>query len=698
MKTSGCCFWVVPFLSLAAAASAFAADESFFAHPGMIHSADQLDETRQMVFQEQQPWKDASDDLLLRANGDEGMGRSSHAIADFNVPGYYIDPEGHIRASEALNGDGWAAYACALAYQLTGDPVYAQKSIELLNAWAYLNTRYSGADGALVMSYAGVSLAFAGDLIWSSDLWDPADRDQFRRWVSTVLRSAGDGIKTRPNNWGAWGTLAVIASDYLLDDVAGVDAEVARLQSRIDTSIALEGYLPDETSRGDRGIWYTYFALAPLTAGCQIAWNARGVDLFHYGRLHLAVDYLFYYSLHPDQWPHYGGQQVLLPTPDNWPGNLFEAMVRIYNAPDYENWIAATRPHVLKGHHYAWTVPTLMRPLALPTNGLAESILEVMRRASDWQIAHLAGGEPKDWTWATFYAGLMASYGTTGESRYLDRAITWAEVNGWRLGPRMRHADDQCAGQTYLELYQLDPQSERIAPTQQTLDLMVADPHPGRVDWWWCDALFMAPPVFARLGALTGDPGYFDLMSMMWWDTTDFLFDPSEGLFYRDSNYFNRQCPNGQKMFWSRGNGWVVDGIVRVLQYLPLDYPDRQRFIDLLQTMAQRLAGLQKPDGYWASCLTDADDYPWPETSGTAAFTYALAWGINEGLLDPDQFSPTVFSGWSALVNAVNADGRLGWVQPPSGEPGISHESDTAPYGVGLFLLAGSEVFRLVSR
>jgi len=330
--------------------------------------------------------------------------------------------------------------------------------------------------------------------------------------------------------------------------------------------------------------------------------------------------------------------------------------------------------------------------------GFADSVIEVMRRASDWQIAHLPGGEPRDWIHSVFWAGLIAAYQTTGESAYVDCAVAWAQANQWMLGPRLRHADDQCAGQSYLELYQLDPQPERLVPTQETLDLMVHDPHPGRVDWWWCDALFMAPAVFARLGALTGDPAYADLMSAMWWDTTDFLFDPAESLFYRDASFFDRRCPNGEKMFWSRGNAWVIAGIVRVLQYLPADHPDRGRFIGLLQSMAQRVALLQKPDGYWPSCLTDPENFPWPETSGTAGFIYALAWGINEGILDADQYSSTVLNGWTALIQAINQDGKLGWVQLPGSQPAISHEEDTQPYGVGLFLLAGSEVFRFASN
>src|SRR5260370_36698078 len=140
-----------------------------------------------MALTQREPWKSAYDDLIRRADGAEGLGRSSHAVQDFNVPGYYVDPEGHIAASEALNGDGWAAYACPLAYQLSGNPTYGRQSLELLNSCAYVNTQYSAADGPLVMSYAGVSLAFAADLMWGSELWDGADREQFSTWLVRAL-------------------------------------------------------------------------------------------------------------------------------------------------------------------------------------------------------------------------------------------------------------------------------------------------------------------------------------------------------------------------------------------------------------------------------------------------------------------------------------------------------------------------------
>jgi unsaturated rhamnogalacturonyl hydrolase len=221
---------------------------------------------------------------------------------------------------------------------------------------------------------------------------------------------------------------------------------------------------------------------------------------------------------------------------------------------------------------------------------------------------------------------------------------------------------------------------------------------PGRKVWWWADALFMAPPAFARLGAATSQQKYFNTMSTMWWDVTSALYDPSSSLFFSDASYLNKTCANGQKMFWSRGNGWVMAGQARVLEYLPSGHPDRPKLVAQLQTMAARVATLQKPDGFWPACLTDAAAYPEPETSGTAAFVYALARGVDQGMLDGGQYLPIIRRGWTSLVGAVDADGKLGWVQPVGAAPGPSKQSDTQPYGIGLFLLAGSEVAKIADR
>jgi unsaturated rhamnogalacturonyl hydrolase len=194
---------------------------------------------------------------------------------------------------------------------------------------------------------------------------------------------------------------------------------------------------------------------------------------------------------------------------------------------------------------------------------------------------------------------------------------------------------------------------------------------------------------------VTGDRKYLDLANRLWWKTTDYLYDTSEHLYFRDSRFFDRREPNGKKVFWSRGNGWVFAGLARVLQELPADYPDRARYVTLFRQMAEKIAALQGADGYWRASLLDPDSRPNPETSGTGFFVYGLAWGINQGLLDRARYEPAVTRGWSALVKAVHPDGMLGWVQRIGDQPGATTADTTEVYGVGALLLAGSEVHTL---
>jgi rhamnogalacturonyl hydrolase YesR len=291
----------------------------------------------------------------------------------------------------------------------------------------------------------------------------------------------------------------------------------------------------------------------------------------------------------------------------------------------------------------------------------------------------------------------VATYATTKQARFVERATAWAQANQWSIGGD-QNPDWQCAGQSFLELYLRDRVAAHLVPTQTVIDGVVAAGQPGRKIWWWADALFMAPPVFARLGAITAQDKYVTAMSTMWWDVTSALYDPSAGLFFRDAGYLTKKCPNGQKMFWSRGNGWVMAGLSRVLDYLPAGHPERAKLVAQLQTMAARVAALQKADGFWPSCLTDAANYAEPETSGTSAFVFALAHGVEQGRLDGATYLPSIRRGWTALVGAVDRAGKLGWVQPVGAAPGPTKQSDTQPYGVGLFLLAGSEVAKIADR
>jgi rhamnogalacturonyl hydrolase YesR len=205
----------------------------------------------------------------------------------------------------------------------------------------------------------------------------------------------------------------------------------------------------------------------------------------------------------------------------------------------------------------------------------------------------------------------------------------------------------------------------------------------------------MSPPALVQASKATKDRRYLDFMNRMWWKTTDYLYDKDEHLYYRDSRFFDQRGPNGKKIFWSRGNGWVLAGLARVLQEMPADYEERPRYVALFREMAPKVASLQQSDGYWRSNLLDPEALPLPETSGTAFYVYGLAWGVNHGLLDRAAYEPAIERGWAALVRALHPDGKLGWVQRIGDQPGDTTAEGTEIYGVGALLLAGSEVHRL---
>jgi rhamnogalacturonyl hydrolase YesR len=320
-----------------------------------------------------------------------------------------------------------------------------------------------------------------------------------------------------------------------------------------------------------------------------------------------------------------------------------------------------------------------------------------MKLVADWQLARLPAEAQVDWTWAALYTGFVAVPGKVAGGKYQQAMMSVSEHLDWQPGPRVMHADDQAIGQTYLELYLLHRDHKMIEPLMARLreEMAAPDPtDPKKPLWWWCDALFMAPPVYADVYAATGDTKYLDFMDHEWDITTKLLYDPSKHLYFRDASYLDKKEKNGQPLFWSRGNGWVMGGIVRVLQRLPAGSPLRPKYIALLKEMAAEMLAIQGKDGLWRPGLLDADAYPLPEVSGSAFITYALAYGVNEGILDRATYWPAVRKAWAGLLTHVYADGRLGSIQPVGAAPGAYTETSSYVYGVGAYLLAGSEIYR----
>ncbi|WP_428950202.1 glycoside hydrolase family 88 protein [Streptomyces sp. cg35] len=373
------------------------------------------------------------------------------------------------------------------------------------------------------------------------------------------------------------------------------------------------------------------------------------------------------------------------------------------------------RRHFLSGAA-ALTVTTALAPLAHaapPPAALPPrtEIVTVLRRVADhWIAAHSDSGDNL-WANATFFSGLLALRRLTGDTRYLTYARNWAERHDYALngGATTRHADNQCAAQAYLDLYEAEPEDAKLTALEANLHRMTYTDQPDKNDdWWWDDALHMAMPPFARLGALRADPAYAQKLHRLYSHTKHTeggpgLYDDATGLWYRDKRFLpgGIVAPSGKPVLWSRGNGWVAGGHAKTLKALPSAHPDAPEYRATLKRLVEAVAAVQRTDGFWNVNLADPTHLPGPETSGTSFFLYGTAYAIRAGLVDRAALLPVAARAWNGLVGkAVHPDGFLGYVQkvgdrPESSQP-ITYDS-TADFGVGGFLLAGTELAALAA-
>jgi len=344
---------------------------SAFDHPGGITSSSRIQAVRKNLGRE--PWRSAF--AQLRSEALAALDYKTDAPETLRVPGYYSDAAGHTSGKKSLSDAALAAYALALAYQIGQDPRFADKAAAILDDWAAKNKKVQGPDGDLVLCYAGIPFLFAAELLHGYDGWD---RTAFQTWVRGVFLKSARKLERRSNNQGAWGIFAAMAGHHLLDEKEALLADIPRLRARIESRIAQDGSLPLESRRTNSGMWYTYFALAPLTSAAAITLDATGEDLFHDTALKRGLDKLFTYCLDPGSWPHpkpggiYGWfhnklypseDRVDRPSPTDWPANLYEAMLPVYREPRWEAWLAPHRP--IRGGR-AWIYPTLLILLDSP--------------------------------------------------------------------------------------------------------------------------------------------------------------------------------------------------------------------------------------------------------------------------------------------------------------------------------------------
>lgn len=357
----------------------------------------------------------------------------------------------------------------------------------------------------------------------------------------------------------------------------------------------------------------------------------------------------------------------------------------------------------------SWAAPV---PAEKPSGLDRAEVLSVARKVADWQVKEFPNNpyavkEPKGWIAGALYLGMYDWAELSGEEGYFNWLKKVFNRQYWQVADRMYHADDVCVSQTYIDMYNKYKEEKMLLPTLARIDWVINNPSKGGLDidyskplsyerWSWCDALFMAPGVYTRLYTLTGNKKYMIFSDAEFKATYNHLYDKEEHLFFRDSRYFNQKEANGKKVFWGRGNGWVIGGLAEILKTLPENDTEYRPFYQqLFCELSERLAGLQNKDDFWHASLLDPDSYPSPETSATGFIVYGLAYGVNQGYLPADKYLPVIEKGWKALVSAVEPDGKLGWVQPVGADPKKVTRDMTELYGTGALLMAAVEIYKL---
>ena len=337
-----------------------------------------------------------------------------------------------------------------------------------------------------------------------------------------------------------------------------------------------------------------------------------------------------------------------------------------------------------------------------------KSILSTAHSAADWQLNNPDKTPILDWVQGPFINGLVAIGNLSGGKKYLKVVNGLGFREKWGVINTQWKANDHCTPQSWIEMYEKKRDDLMIEPVRKELDHIIEVvakqdaelefKKKNNMKWSWCDALYMSPPTFSRMGKVTGDQKYYDFLNKWWWKVSAFYYDTNEHLYFRDETFFKKPEPNGAKLFWSRGNGWVVGGLVRILQYLPEQDPFRPEYEQQLREMITKIRDIQGEDGLWGAGLLDRNAHKQAETSGSAFFVYGMAYAVNSGVVVRESFEPAIEKAWIALCRHVESNGRFVGTQPIGDSPVAYNEKYSMPYGVGAFLLAASEVYKLKKR
>ena len=331
-------------------------------------------------------------------------------------------------------------------------------------------------------------------------------------------------------------------------------------------------------------------------------------------------------------------------------------------------------------------------------------IKAMMKKVNDYWIGETPAPGDCAWERAAYYLGNMAAFEVLQNPAYLQRAVDWANENHWdfynNAGHDTTNADNISCGETYLDLLVKYHIPGDWTPMKETLATTAADPVNNY--WWWIDTMYMALNFYNRAGLYLKDRRLLDKAYKLFINSKveRRCYDEEEHLWFRDEDFLPEKArtQSGKKVFWARGNGWVLAGLARTLRTLPADDPYYEEYRKVFVPMADAICCCQSEDGFWRTSLLEPEEFPMPETSGTALNVLGLLIGVNLGLLGKEHLQAAV-RGFEALNReAVEPSGRIGWVQIVALKPGPVKKECTNDYAVGTYLCLCRELIQWIKE
>lgn len=204
----------------------------------------------------------------------------------------------------------------------------------------------------------------------------------------------------------------------------------------------------------------------------------------------------------------------------------------------------------------------------------------------------------------------------TGESRYLEAAVRVAQLGFNAQG-----------------------------------DMREAMPFHGE----YSDAFFMATPLLAKVGKLTGETRYFDLAQRH--------VEYMHGRLLREDGLYDH-WPRAEAA-WGRGNAFVTLGLALALSDFPEDHPGYTRLLEIYRAHMDTLITHVDIDGMWHNVINIPGS--WAELSATAMIATALQRGIDRGWMD-SAYQRLVNRSWQGALQRT--DDAFGFVNVCASTPG----------------------------